>query len=437
MRVLYIECNMGAAGDMLVAALLELHPEPEAVIQYLNRLGIPDVQISKETAFKSGIQGTKVSVNFGGMEEQSQDVPLQQQVGGPRRPELRPKHRRLTFNAKAAGNRRQAPSPIHNHDHQHHHHGPGFKSIAGLIQSLPLSESVREHAIAVYRRIAQAEGLAHGQPVEAVHFHELGMMDAVADIVAVCYLIEQLAPDRIVCSPVHVGSGMVKTAHGVLPVPAPATAQLLHGVPTYGGRIKAELCTPTGAALLKHFADSFGDRPVMVTEAVGYGMGTKDFEFANCVRAFIGRSEKEEADIVELLCNLDDMGGEDIAYAMERIMEAGALDVFSESVLMKKGRPGILLHCLCQISDREKMAELIFRHTTTFGLRYRTWTRMTLDREIKTVQNKHGQFRQKTGSGYAVSKSKFEYEDLAAAANQQDKSILLLRKQLEQASENE
>ena len=185
---------------------------------------------------------------------------------------------------------------------------------------------MKADAKAVYALIAEAESKVHGHPVEQIHFHEVGTMDAVADVVAVCILMEMIDADSITASPVHVGSGSVRCAHGILPVPAPATALILSGIPTYGGQVQGELCTPTGAALLKHFVSSFGDRPVMAVEAIGYGMGKKDFERANCVRAFLGESAGSRDRIVKLECNLDDMTGEAVSFAMQALLKAGALD---------------------------------------------------------------------------------------------------------------
>ena len=233
----------------------------------------------------------------------------------------------------------------------------------------------------------------------------------------------ELAPEQVVVSPVHVGSGKVRCAHGVLPVPAPATAYILEDVPIYGGKIQGELCTPTGAALLKHFATRFGDMPVMRTRKVGYGMGKKDFEAANCVRALWGETQEEAGQIVELSCNMDDMTGEEVGFAMDRLFEAGALDVYTLPIGMKKSRPGILLRVMCRPEDREKMARLLFRHTTTLGVRETLCRRYTLERGQHTADTPHGPVTVKTASGWGVSRSKPEYEDLARIAREQGISL--------------
>ena len=284
--------------------------------------------------------------------------------------------------------------------------------------------------MAVYGLIAEAESHAHGVPVTEIHFHEVGTMDAIADITAVCLLMNKIAPDQVIVSPVHVGSGHVHCAHGILPVPAPATAYILNGVPMYGGAVKGELCTPTGAALLTHFVTKFGELPAMRLLKSGYGMGTKDFPAANCVRAMLGEQDAPTEEILELSCNLDDCTGEVIGFAMERLLDAGALDVYWTSVGMKKNRPGILLTCMCRPLDREKMVELLFRHTTTLGVRESTFRRYTLSRESKTIQTPDGDIRVKVSTGYGVAREKPEFEDLAKIARKTGKSLSELQRSI-------
>ena len=291
-----------------------------------------------------------------------------------------------------------------------------------------MSERVKADANAVYALIAEAESAAHGQPVDQIHFHEVGTLDAVADVVGVCALMERIAPERVVVSPVHVGSGEVRCAHGVLPVPAPATAKILRGVPIYGGAIRGELCTPTGAALLKHFADAFGPMPPMAVEKTGYGMGTKDFEWANCVRAMLGAGEGGGDEVSELRCNLDDMTGEEIAFAAEALLGAGALDVWTEAIQMKKGRPATLLACLCPAVREEAFAALMLRHTTTLGVRVQTLRRYTLEREAATVETNYGPVRAKRSHGYGVDRLKPEFDDLAGIARREGIALREIRR---------
>jgi hypothetical protein len=293
-----------------------------------------------------------------------------------------------------------------------------MKDIEHIISHLNLSESVHNDVISVYRLIAEAESKAHNCEVADIHFHEVGTMDAIADIVGVCMLIDELGVDEIISSPINVGKGQVKCAHGILPVPAPAPAYILRDVPIYSNDVTGELCTPTGAALLKHFATKFASMPVMRVNKIGYGFGTRDFGVANCVRAFIGDTdEMNKTDrVVELMCNIDDMSGERMAFASEMLLNNGALDVFTTPIGMKKGRPATLLTCLCKENDRDKMLSLIFKHTTTIGVRENILNRYVLDRTEEVVSTNYGKVKAKKSSGYGVVKIKPEYDELRKLA---------------------
>lgn len=261
MKTLYFDLGMGAAGDMLTGALLELMPDREAALEQLNRLGLPHTQFSMERGSKCGISGTHIHVTVLGQEEQ----PCQEE----------PRHEQ---------------EHAHDHGQEHHHSHTAMADIRQAVQALSVSDAVKARVLEVYARIAQAESLVHGVPIDQIHFHEVGSLDALADITAVCYLLEQLSPERIVASPVQVGYGKIRCAHGILPVPAPATAQILMGVPIRAGDIPGELCTPTGAALLRQFVSDYGPMPLMTVERIGYGLGQKDFPAANCLRAMLGES---------------------------------------------------------------------------------------------------------------------------------------------------
>lgn len=396
MKTLYLDCSMGAAGDMLAAALLELLPDPDAFVAELNALAIPDVKFSRETSVKCGITGTHLQVTVHGEEEGAHD-----------------------HHHAHSHDHHHDHAPAHHHDHAHsHHHHASLHDIEHIVRGhLSLPATVADNVMAVYRLIADAESKAHGKPVSEIHFHEVGTMDAIADITAVCLLMHRLAPDEIIVSPVHVGSGQVHCAHGILPVPAPATATILQDVPIYGGSIQGELCTPTGAALLKHFADSFGGMPVMRTSAIGYGMGKKDFPAANCVRALLGERSAASDDVIELCCNIDDMTGEAIGYAFDKLFAAGALDVYTIPIGMKKSRPGHLLHVICREAEKDALVRALFAHTTTIGIRENRFRRYTLDRHIETIETSDGPVRRKCSTGYGVSREKFEHDDLARIAD--------------------
>lgn len=413
MKTLYLDCSMGAAGDMLTAALLELLPDREKMLEKLNALGIPGVETVCEKTQKCGIGGTHVSVRVHG-EEESEEM-----------------HGHDAAHAHDHDHTHET-GHVHDHEHAHeageihshaHHHHSGMHEIEHIVNALPVSERIRKDIMAVFGMIAEAESHVHGVPVTEIHFHEVGTMDAVADITAVCVLMDQIAPDQVIVSPVHVGSGQVKCAHGILPVPAPATAYILKDVPIYGGEIRGELCTPTGAALLKYFASRFGAMPVMRTLAIGYGMGKKDFSAANCVRALLGETEGAGDTVAELVCNVDDMTAEAVGFAGETLLEAGALEVYTVAAGMKKSRPGTVLHVMCAESVKDKMAELIFKHTTTIGIRENISRRYTLSRSVQKIQTPYGEVRKKISEGYGVKREKYEYEDLARVARERGMSI--------------
>ena len=402
MRTIYLDCSMGAAGDMLMAALLELLPEKDTFLQKMQSLGLPGLEISAEPTVKCGITGTHMRVLIHGEEE-----------GHPHEHAVE----------AHAHSHADAPEAAHAHVHVHPHHHTDLDELTHRISHLNVSEAVRSNILAVYQSIADAESRVHGVPVEQIHFHEVGSLDALADVTGVCLLMDLLAPEQVLASPVHVGSGQVRCAHGILPVPAPATALLLEGIPIYGGSIRGELCTPTGAALLRRFVTRFGPLPPMRVEKTGYGMGTKDFEAANCVRAMLGQTEESAGHILELACNLDDMTPEAVGFAMEQLFAAGALDVYTTPIGMKKNRPGVLLTCMCREDDREAMLRTIFRHTSTLGVRVSVCDRYTLSRRQYAVQTPDGEIRVKESSGWGVLRRKAEFEDLARIARQTGKSI--------------
>ncbi len=398
MTTLYLDCGMGAAGDMIGAALYELLEEDERAdaLRALNGLGIPHVRFDAERTAKCGIAGTHFRVTVDGVEE-----------------------------APADGGLDPARTWAHAHGGASHHHH-AHRSLADIeraIADLPLPQAVASDASAVFARIAQAESTVHGAPVDQIHFHEVGTFDAVADVVAASYLFHRIGADRIVASPVNVGRGTVRCAHGILPVPAPATALILRGVPTYAGPVEGELCTPTGAALLAHFASAFTAQPLMAVDRIGYGMGTKDFAQANCVRALLGDEVPDfgagpggTEEIVELSCNIDDDTPEHIAFALELLLEAGARDAFTVPLTMKKSRPGTMLCAICLPGDRDRLARLMLRHTSTLGVRWKPCGRYALAREEGTVDTPWGPVPVKRSSGFGVTRVKVEHDRAAEIA---------------------
>ncbi len=397
MKTLYLDCGMGAAGDMLSAALLELLTDSQAeeFVREINALGIPGVRVDRHRSVKCGISGTHLSVTVHGAEEHSLD-----HHGHPHTHEH-----------------------AHEHAQPHHHHGT-MHDIEHIVRGrLSLPEKVKDDIMSVYGLIAEAESHVHGVPVTEIHFHEVGTLDAVADITMFCLLIHRLAPDEIVSSPVRTGFGQVHCAHGILPVPAPATARLLRGIPVYAGDIRGEMCTPTGAALLRRFASRFGEMPLMRVEAVGYGCGAKDFGSANCLRAMLGETSGSPDEIIELSCNVDDMTAEETGFAMERLFDAGALDVYTVPIGMKKSRPGTLIRVMCTSQTRETLCRELFRHTTTLGIRECPIRRHVLERGLVTLDTPYGSVRRKDACGFGVSRRKYEFEDLASIARQRGISL--------------
>ena len=403
MRVLYLDLGMGAAGDMLSAALFELlsRKEQEDYLSAMNHLGLDGVSVQAERSEKCGITGTHMTVLVDGSEEA--DV----------------------------------PDHAHTHVHAHHHHA--LAEIHNVIGSLNLPDAVKADAQQVYRLLAEAESHAHGVEVEQIHFHEVGEKDAVTDIVSVCLLMRMIHPDKVIASPVATGSGTVRCAHGLLPVPAPATAYILKEmqIPCLSGTESGELLTPTGAALTGFFANAFGKMPEMTFDDIGYGMGKKDFSRANCVRALLGQttSEEDEPDgirdeVSELSCNLDDMTPEDLSFAMDRLFEAGALDVFTTPAGMKKSRPGVVLSALCHREQKASVIKAFFAYTTTLGVREKICQRCIMTSSFETVTLSRADFgtsapedRQKTASipvkiskGYGTVQRKPEFEQVAEAA---------------------
>lgn len=307
MKTLYIDCQMGAAGDMLMGALLELVSDRKKFLEKLNQAGIPGVRIEAQKSVKCGITGTHMEVLVNGDEEESLDLSGEEGNGhsghnyehahghGP----IRQGHHVHGHDHEHAHHMRQGEAideekpdhEHHYHEHSHGHHSHfSMEDITGIIDGLHADNKVKEDVKNIYQIIAQAESQVHGLPVAEVHFHEVGAMDAVADITGCAMLFRELGAEKIIVSPVTTGYGQVRCAHGILPVPAPATALILQGIPCQAGRIEGELCTPTGGALLKYFATEYGRMPQMIMEKIGYGMGKKDFEAANCIRAILGEA---------------------------------------------------------------------------------------------------------------------------------------------------
>jgi uncharacterized protein (TIGR00299 family) protein len=414
MKQMYIECNMGAAGDMLMAALYAICPDQAGFLNKMETLGLPGIQIHANRTEKNGITGYSMNVLVHGESE----TPCEPDTGVKiQRREHTHTHPHIhTHDHEHTHTHSHAHEHIHIHDQIKHHSHSNLASIREWIGQANVSDKVKADTLAVFSVIAQAEGTVHGTTMENVHFHEVGTLDALADILGCCLLMEMIAPEKVICSPVHIGSGQVRCSHGVLPVPAPATALILQGVPIYSGEIRGELCTPTGAALLKYFADDFGGLPAMILENIGYGFGKKDFPALNCVRVMTGTAGGSATRVVEISCNIDDMTGEALAMALETLMDNGALDAFFTPIQMKKNRPAVMLTCLCTPETQENLSVLMLKHTSTLGVRKTICERTVLSWKIIEKDTPYGTIRVKHSGGYGIEKIKPEFDDVYNAA---------------------
>jgi uncharacterized protein (TIGR00299 family) protein len=385
-RILYIDASSGISGDMTIGALLDLGGELGLLQERLASLSLHGYRLSTRKELRAGIQATKFDVI---VEEGSHT----------------PGH--------------------HGASHAAHHHHRSFAEIRGMIESCSLSPWVREKSVSAFFRLAQAEGTVHNQPPDEVHFHEVGAVDSIIDIVGCMILMEELMPVRVVCTPVNVGRGTLQCRHGIYPVPGPAVEHLLRGVPTFSNEVEGELTTPTGAALLTVLAGSYGPRPLMNTVCAGYGAGTRDTPgSANVLRLTLAEEGQACAsgsveEVVVIEAAIDDMSPQVWGYFQERAFAAGALDVYAVPALMKKNRPAYLLTVVCDPAHFEGMTSLVFAETTTIGLRYTAARRRTLDREIVQVQTDYGTVGVKVASlqGRRVNFVP-EYEDCRRLAEQ-------------------
>ncbi len=448
MRIAYLDCFSGMSGDMFMGALIDagvprqLLEETVAALNIGARLEISRVQ-------RNGISATKVDVYARG----EKDLPREIWVPETSRTEharqghednanrLDPKHGKHEHKEHAHSHAHQG-EPValleHNyalqssptsrkHDHSHtQDHGRGLNEIRGVIRNAAISEAAKSTAIAIFEALGAAEAKIHDTDIEKIHFHEVGAVDAMVDITCAAVGAAALGIDEIVCSPLNVGGGTVNCAHGTLPVPAPATLELLRDAPVYSSGIQAELVTPTGAAIVKTLAKRFAPFPRMKVDKTGYGAGARDFAgHANVVRLIIGESQPESSSeipsdtVVVLEANIDDLNPQVFGYVMDRLLEEGALDAFGVPVQMKKNRPGMLLTVLCRAEDASKFTHLIFTETTTLGVRQREDRRQTLARNWITVATRWGDVRLKIASRNGiVTNCAPEYEDCRRIATE-------------------
>lgn len=379
MKTLYFDCFAGASGDMIIGALIDLGVDPQQLSQALCKLHLEGYTITTTTTERCQIQAVKFDVHL-------------------------------------------TESDHHRHDHhqKHHHKHRGLREIQTLIERANLSQRVKEQSLAIFQRLAEAEGRVHGLAPEEVHFHEVGAVDAIVDVVGACIGFEMLGIERFICSPMRVGYGYVRCAHGLYPIPAPGTCELLKGLPIYAGDLEGEFVTPTGAAIISTLCSSYGQIAGLLPTRTGYGAGNRTYsDFPNVLRLILAEDSNTCSNqaVVVIEANLDDCNPQVFGYLMEKLFEAGALDVYYTPVQMKKSRPGILLTALAERSCADRVADCVLRETTTIGLRYYEAMRRVLDRRIQTVATKYGAIDFKLATdGKTLYKSMPEYRDCAEAA---------------------
>jgi pyridinium-3,5-bisthiocarboxylic acid mononucleotide nickel chelatase len=372
MKTLYFDCFAGASGDMILGAMVAAGVDPLVLREQLSLLGVEGFSVEFETVNRSGLSATYARV-------------------------------------KAA----------HQHTHRH------LADILKIIFASGLSEGVKQRAAKIFSRLAEAEARVHNEPVDHVHFHEVGALDAIVDVVGASICFELLAIDHFVCSPLHVGSGTVEMAHGRFPVPPPAVTELLRGVPFYSTEIAGELLTPTGAAIITTVADEYGAIPQMVVEQVGYGAGTREYDkFPNVLRVLLGEANLHTATDERLWMietNIDDLSPQIVGHVMDRVFELGALDCYFTPVQMKKNRPGVLLSILCRKGEKEAVMRLVFTETTTLGVRSYEVERRALERTIVSVETRYGPIDVKVAhlNGQVVNEMP-EFEQCRRAAKDAD-----------------
>ncbi|HEY1406801.1 MAG TPA: nickel pincer cofactor biosynthesis protein LarC [Spirochaetota bacterium] len=387
-KILYYDCFSGISGDMNLAALIDLGVPEDYLRNELSKLHIDGYRLCVKKDQKMGIHGTRVDVEI--TDHHSHD------------------------------------DESHGHGHHHHHEHRNLHDITHIVKDTSLSENVKTISLKIFRKIAEAEAKVHGTTVDQVHFHEVGAIDSIVDIVGAAVCIDYLKPDSIRSSSIELGGGFVKCAHGIFPVPAPATQEILREIPVKTGAVQFETTTPTGAAILASVADSFSDRMTFIGKKVGYGIGHRDTSIPNVLRVTLGEEEvspkTDEMCLIE--CNIDDMNPEIYEYLIEKLLSSGASDAYCTPIIMKKSRPAVILSVLSSVDKTDSLSEILLRETTTFGIRKTMVVRQILDREEKVLSTSVGDVRIKHGflNGEKI-KSKAEYEDCKKIAN--DKNISL------------
>ncbi|KYH30365.1 MULTISPECIES: nickel pincer cofactor biosynthesis protein LarC [Clostridium] len=430
MKVLYYDCFAGISGDMNLGAMIDLGVDKDFLIRELSKLRMDsefEIKVGKES--RKGIEGTKVDVIL----KHNDEACCDEEHGQTKTHHEHIHEDGYTHEHSQDHNHSHNHHDVHSHSHSHNHHvHRNLEHIEKIINSSELNDNVKKMSLNMFRKVAEAEAKVHGKPLYEVHFHEVGAVDSIVDIVGAAICLDYLKVDKVMASSVELGGGFVKCAHGLIPVPAPATVEILKGIPVKTGIVPFETTTPTGAAILASSVDEFSDMKDFTIEKIGYGVGGRDTEIPNVLRVYLGKKktkelhinteDKDEAYVLE--CNIDDMNPEIYEYIIERLFNKGALDVYRIPILMKKERLGVILSVLCRKENKEDIKEIIFKETTTLGIREYKISRTKLKREFQTVDTIYGKVSVKKAyyKGKLI-KAKPEYEDCRKLAEDNSEPI--------------
>ena len=452
MKTLYIECAMGITSSTLFSALYELldKNKQEEFLAIINQLFAPDISFHPEFRKQCNIAGTYMHVRTFSSDEPSPNF---------KQNPLPPTSKMLveeitTGHVKARGLSSSTKESDEETSKATKHHTQNassirysYASIQEKIKSLPIPENVRSNAEAIYHILCSSEALIQNTSIEQINLHESGTLKSLASVIGNCLLLSLIQFEQIIVSPIHLGSGFVSTPNGSIPVPRPTTIEILKGIPFYTGSISSELCSPTGAAIIKHYATGFGPMPTMTVTKSGFGVSLKEFEIPNGVRVFWGETDylslyqtnvlndrgeviSRKDSILELICVIDDMNNEELAFAIDTLSSAGAFDVFYTHIHLKNSQTGVRLHCLCPFEQKALFTELLFKYTSTNTLQYQICSQIELDTEVEEIHTNYGTIRKNISTGYGVKKSKYEFEDLKHVAASEGVSIQELLQQL-------
>ncbi|GGB42405.1 nickel pincer cofactor biosynthesis protein LarC [Fictibacillus barbaricus] len=438
MKILYLDCQSGISGDMTLSALIDLGADIDYIREHLEKLPIDPFSLNVKQVDKKGISSKQLVLHFDEHAEHHHYDHNEQHhyhehdhTGGDHTHHHHHEHENEHHHHHEHENE---------NEHHHHHEHRKASTILEMIENSHLPIRVKKRSLSVFQVIAEAEGKIHGMDPKDVHFHEVGAMDSIIDIIGVCLALESLGVEKIIASPVPTGHGKIMMAHGLYPIPAPATAEILKGVPLADFHVKGELTTPTGAGFLKALAHEYGNIPPLAIENIGYGAGKKDFKHPNVLRAILFNADETEKreQISVLECQLDDFTGEALGYLMEKLLNQGALDVYFTPVTMKKSRPGTLITVLTKPEMVLSLEELLLRETSTFGVRKSEWSRRILSREFKEIETVYGTINVKVGKLEGnIIKVIPEYEDVKKASYQHNVSFVDVYSEVEHASKTQ